>query len=163
MEIQVTRHEPNNALLIEQKGCALMRCIAAQILEDMLRYFPRIDRSQVTIKQIDSHDHILSAFDRTIAEYATEHFRRSGIDLVLACRVRCTSLLPHCFCRFMGPCCNGGWHFTVALQYWWLLLYGALQYWWLHSLLLRSDCKGWDKALENQATSALEHFQLPQG
>jgi len=59
-----------------------------QILEDMLRYFPRIDRSQVTIRQIDSHDHILSAFDRTIAEYATNHFRRSGIDLVLACRVR---------------------------------------------------------------------------
>ncbi|EIE24243.1 FAD/NAD(P)-binding domain-containing protein [Coccomyxa subellipsoidea C-169] len=58
------------------------------ILEDMLRYFPRITRSQVTIKQIDSHDHILSAFDRTIAEYATEHFRRSGIDLVLACRVK---------------------------------------------------------------------------
>lgn len=62
--------------------------LGVQILEDMLRYFPRIDRSQVTIKQIDSHDHILSAFDRTIAEYATEHFRRSGIDLVLACRVR---------------------------------------------------------------------------
>ncbi|CAL8462201.1 g1732 [Coccomyxa elongata] len=58
------------------------------ILEDMLRYFPRIDRSQVTIKQIDSHDHILSAFDRTIAEYATTHFRRSGIDLELACRVK---------------------------------------------------------------------------
>lgn len=66
-----------------------------QILEDMLRYFPRIDRSHVTIKQIDSHDHILSAFDRTIAEYATTHFRRSGIDLELACRVRSVpSLCP---------------------------------------------------------------------
>lgn len=53
----------------------------------MLRYFPRIDPTQISVKQIDSHDHILSAFDRSIAEYATQHFRRSGIDLVLGCRV----------------------------------------------------------------------------
>ena len=40
------------------------------------------------MKLIDTHDHILSAFDRQIAQYATQHFRRSGIDLVLQCRVR---------------------------------------------------------------------------
>lgn len=61
----------------------------------MLRYFPRIHPSHVSIRQIDSHDHILSAFDRTIAMYATEHFQRSGIDLILSCRV---CLLPLWFC-----------------------------------------------------------------
>ena len=54
----------------------------------MLRYFPRIGAEHISLRQIDSHEHILSAFDRTIALYATEHFRRSGIDLVLSCRVR---------------------------------------------------------------------------
>lgn len=39
------------------------------------------------MKLIDTHDHILSAFDRQIAGYATNHFRRSGIELVLNCRV----------------------------------------------------------------------------
>lgn len=58
-----------------------------QIHEDMIRYFPRVQRSDVSIRQIDSHDHILSAFDRSIAAYATDHFRRSGIDLILNCRV----------------------------------------------------------------------------
>jgi len=57
----------------------------------MIRYFPRIQRSDVSIRQIDSHDHILSAFDRSIAAYATDHFRRSGIDLVLNCRVSACS------------------------------------------------------------------------
>ena len=54
----------------------------------MIRYFPRVQRSDISIRQIDSHDHILSAFDRSIAAYATDHFRRSGIDLILNCRVR---------------------------------------------------------------------------
>ncbi len=58
-----------------------------QIFEDMIRYFPRVQRSDISIRQIDSHDHILSAFDRSISAYATDHFRRSGIDLILNCRV----------------------------------------------------------------------------
>ena len=39
------------------------------------------------MKLIDTHDHILSAFDRDIAAYATRHFSRTGIELVLNCRV----------------------------------------------------------------------------
>ena len=39
------------------------------------------------MRLIHTHDHILSAFDRSIAAYATQQFRRSGIDLVLGCRV----------------------------------------------------------------------------
>ena len=45
----------------------------------------------VSIKLVDTHDHILSTYDRQIAIYATEQFTRQGIDLVLNCRV---SLLP---------------------------------------------------------------------
>lgn len=65
----------------------------------MIRYFPRVQPSDISIRQIDSHDHILSAFDRSIAAYATDHFRRSGIDLILNCRVCCHDLniLPSCF------------------------------------------------------------------
>ena len=58
-----------------------------------MRYFPRVQATDISIRQIDSHDHILSAFDRSIAAYATDHFRRSGIDLILNCRVRTHSLL----------------------------------------------------------------------
>ncbi|CAK0749843.1 hypothetical protein CVIRNUC_001942 [Coccomyxa viridis] len=58
------------------------------IHEDMMRYFPRVQASDISIRQIDSHDHILSAFDRSIAAYATDHFRRSGIDLILNCRIK---------------------------------------------------------------------------
>ena len=39
------------------------------------------------VKVIDTHDHILSAYDRQIAVYATEQFNRQGINLVLNCRV----------------------------------------------------------------------------
>ena len=47
------------------------------------------------VKVIDTHDHILSAYDRQIAVYATEQFNRQGINLVLNCRV---SLLPRPAC-----------------------------------------------------------------
>ena len=46
------------------------------------------------MKLVDTHDHILSAFDRQIAGYATKHFRRSGIELVLNCRVRFLLAVP---------------------------------------------------------------------
>ena len=74
----------------------------------MLRYFPRIGPEHISIRQIDSHEHILSAFDRTIAMYATEHFRRSGIDLILSCRVRTPGICLPCrhymgFLRALSP------------------------------------------------------------
>ena len=42
----------------------------------------------VSIRLIDTHDHILSALDRALSAYATQQFQRSGIELVLGCRVR---------------------------------------------------------------------------
>ena len=41
----------------------------------------------VAIRLIDTHDHILSALDRALSAYATQQFQRSGIELVLGCRV----------------------------------------------------------------------------
>ena len=85
-------HLPSSASISMQLSgtalwCLLNAAFCVQIFEDMIRYFPRVQRSDISIRQIDSHDHILSAFDRSIAAYATDHFRRSGIDLILNCRV----------------------------------------------------------------------------
>ena len=52
------------------------------------------------VKVIDTHDHILSAYDRQIAVYATEQFNRQGINLVLNCRV---SLLQRPACLQVAP------------------------------------------------------------
>lgn len=42
----------------------------------------------VRVRLVDTHDHVLSTYDRQIAIYATEQFRRQGIELVMNCRVR---------------------------------------------------------------------------
>ncbi|KAK9818387.1 hypothetical protein WJX72_011813 [[Myrmecia] bisecta] len=57
------------------------------VSDDMLRYFPKLSNDWA-IRLVDTHDHILSMFDRQIATYATQQFRRNGIDLVLNCRVK---------------------------------------------------------------------------
>lgn len=41
----------------------------------------------VKVRLVDTHDHVLSTYDRQIAIYATEHFQRQGIELVMGCRV----------------------------------------------------------------------------
>ena len=87
----------NSMLSESKKQWPQSACCTLQIHEDMMRYFPRVQASDISIRQIDSHDHILSAFDRSIAAYATDHFRRSGIDLILNCRVgTCILLLYGC-------------------------------------------------------------------
>lgn len=43
-------------------------------------------QGEASVKLIDTHDHILSAFDRQIGQYATKHFQRTGIELVLGCK-----------------------------------------------------------------------------
>ncbi len=39
------------------------------------------------MRLVDTHDHVLSTYDRQIAIYATEQFQRQGIELVMGCRV----------------------------------------------------------------------------
>lgn len=41
----------------------------------------------VKVRLVDTHDHVLSTYDRQIAIYATEQFTRNGIELVMGCRV----------------------------------------------------------------------------
>lgn len=41
----------------------------------------------VRVRLVDTHDHVLSTYDRQIAIYATEQFQRQGIELVMGCRV----------------------------------------------------------------------------
>jgi len=67
-------------------GVELAAEIHDLITQDLVKYFPKL-KEEASVKLIDTHDHILSAFDRQIAQYATSHFRRSGIDLVLGCMV----------------------------------------------------------------------------
>ena len=45
------------------------------------------------MRLVDTHDHVLSTYDRQIAIYATDHFQRQGIELVMGCRV-CLTLHP---------------------------------------------------------------------
>ncbi|KAK9815675.1 hypothetical protein WJX72_007865 [[Myrmecia] bisecta] len=56
------------------------------LLEDMRRIYPAL-MSDVHICIIDTHDHVLSTYDRAISEYASNEFRRSGIEMVLHARV----------------------------------------------------------------------------
>jgi len=41
----------------------------------------------VRVRLVDTHDHVLSTYDRQIAIYATDQFQRQGIELVMGCRV----------------------------------------------------------------------------
>ncbi len=57
----------------------------------------------VRVRLVDTHDHVLSTYDRQIAIYATEQFQRQGIELVMGCRVGSVnapaSKLYACACR----------------------------------------------------------------
>lgn len=49
----------------------------------------------VKVRLVDTHDHVLSTYDRQIAIYATEHFTRQGIELVMGCRVSPSAVFVH--------------------------------------------------------------------
>lgn len=61
----------------------------------------------VRVRLVDTHDHVLSTYDRQIAIYATEQFQRQGIELVMNCRVRPAFFLlptPACLLLLMEAC-----------------------------------------------------------
>jgi len=65
--------------------------VAAELVDaikvDLERQFPSLKGiGKVTV--IDSNSHVLSMFDRTIAEYATKKFAKDGINLILNARVQ---------------------------------------------------------------------------
>mmetsp|Transcript_20485 Transcript_20485/g.61667 ORF Transcript_20485/g.61667 Transcript_20485/m.61667 type:complete len:427 (+) Transcript_20485:251-1531(+) len=55
--------------------------------EDLLPRFPHL-REHVHVKLIETRDHILSAFDRHISEFADQQFARQGIEVVYNSRVK---------------------------------------------------------------------------
>ena len=77
-----------------QLGVELAAEMHDLVREDMPRFFPNIPVNDVSISIVHTRDAILNCFDRGIAAYATEHFAREGINLILNCRVRIGSGCP---------------------------------------------------------------------
>lgn len=56
------------------------------IYEDLLKLYPGL-ASYVTIKVIQSGDHILNTFDERISRFAEQKFQRDGVEVKTGCRV----------------------------------------------------------------------------
>lgn len=56
--------------------------------EDIVNYFPKICRKEVSIHIIQSRDHILNTYSEGISNYAESRFRRDGVNVVVNARVK---------------------------------------------------------------------------
>ncbi|RDX46860.1 nucleotide-binding domain-containing protein [Lentinus brumalis] len=55
--------------------------------EDLMNYFPKICRKEVSIHVIQSREHILNTYSEAISRYAEDKFNRDHIDLITMARV----------------------------------------------------------------------------
>ncbi|KAK7047797.1 hypothetical protein VNI00_006125 [Paramarasmius palmivorus] len=55
--------------------------------EDIMNYFPKICREEVSIHVIQSREHILNTYSEAISKYAEEKFERDGVKLITNSRV----------------------------------------------------------------------------
>ncbi|KAJ7685463.1 hypothetical protein DFH06DRAFT_43685 [Mycena polygramma] len=55
--------------------------------EDIMNYYPKICREEVSIHVIQSREHILNTYSEAISNYAESKFQRDGVDLVTSARV----------------------------------------------------------------------------
>ncbi|KAI0053855.1 mitochondrial NADH dehydrogenase [Auriscalpium vulgare] len=55
--------------------------------EDIINYYPKLCREEVTIHVIQSREHILNTYSEAISKYAEEKFRRDEVDLITSARV----------------------------------------------------------------------------
>ncbi|KAG1761709.1 pyridine nucleotide-disulfide oxidoreductase-domain-containing protein [Suillus occidentalis] len=55
--------------------------------EDIVNYYPKICREEVSIHVIQSREHILNTYSEAISKYAEEKFRRDNVDLITSARV----------------------------------------------------------------------------
>ncbi|KAF7322483.1 hypothetical protein HMN09_00026700 [Mycena chlorophos] len=55
--------------------------------EDIMNYYPKICREEVTIHVIQSREHILNTYSEAISNYAESKFERDGVDLVTSAKV----------------------------------------------------------------------------
>ncbi|KAI8365447.1 hypothetical protein EDC96DRAFT_565300 [Choanephora cucurbitarum] len=58
------------------------------INEDLVKWFPKLIREDITIHIIQSRDHILNTFDSKISEYAEKRFDRAHIQVITNARVQ---------------------------------------------------------------------------
>ncbi|KAG5643234.1 hypothetical protein DXG03_001318 [Asterophora parasitica] len=59
--------------------------------EDIMKYFPKICREEVTIHVIQSREHILNTYSEAISKYAERKFKRDGVNLITSARVSTVS------------------------------------------------------------------------
>lgn len=55
--------------------------------EDILQYFPKVCRNDVSIHVIQSREHILNTYSEAISKYAENKFDRDGVKLITSARV----------------------------------------------------------------------------
>lgn len=55
--------------------------------EDIMQYYPKLCREEVSIHLIQSREHILNTYSEAISKYAEEKFKRDEIDLITNARV----------------------------------------------------------------------------
>ncbi|KAJ7074179.1 pyridine nucleotide-disulfide oxidoreductase-domain-containing protein [Mycena amicta] len=65
--------------------------------EDIMSYYPKICREEVSIHVIQSREHILNTYSEAISNYAEKKFERDGVDLITSARypALARSLPPH--------------------------------------------------------------------
>ncbi|KAJ8483076.1 hypothetical protein ONZ51_g4945 [Trametes cubensis] len=56
--------------------------------EDLINYFPKICRKEVSIHLIQSREHILNTYSEAISRYAEDKFMHDNIDLITSARVQ---------------------------------------------------------------------------
>ncbi|KAI0072265.1 nucleotide-binding domain-containing protein [Panus rudis PR-1116 ss-1] len=55
--------------------------------EDIISYFPKLCREEVSIHVIQGREHILNTYSEAISRYAEDKFKRDGVDLITSARV----------------------------------------------------------------------------
>ncbi|TFK42366.1 pyridine nucleotide-disulfide oxidoreductase-domain-containing protein [Crucibulum laeve] len=62
--------------------------------EDIMNYFPKIIREEVSIHLIQSREHILNTYAEAISTFAEAKFQRDNVDLITSARV--AGITPEC-------------------------------------------------------------------
>ncbi|KAG8733062.1 hypothetical protein FRC11_008943 [Ceratobasidium sp. 423] len=56
--------------------------------EDIIRYYPKLLREEVSIHIIQSRDHILNTYSESISQYAEQKFSRDNVNVITNARVK---------------------------------------------------------------------------
>ncbi|KAK7693832.1 hypothetical protein QCA50_003404 [Cerrena zonata] len=56
--------------------------------EDIINYYPKVCRNEVSIHVIQGREHILNTYSEAISRYAEQKFERDGVDLITSARVQ---------------------------------------------------------------------------